>query len=266
MIDTHIHLFLRGLKLAAVRRYAPDYDATVEAYLALMRETGISRAVIVQPSFLGTDNSHMCGIIQRHPALFRGIAVVDVDVSDDELDRLDASGIVGIRLNLDGLPLPDFSSAAWKRLFEALRQRRWQIEVHRQGRDIPALIDPLLDTGLDIVVDHFGRPDDEAGVDDPGFRHLLTRGGSGHLWVKLSASYRNGDQGRGAATAVQAARMLIDSLGPRQLVWGSDWPHTRHETRQNIPATLQELRTWVPSESMRRQILESNPARLFHFE
>lgn len=252
--------------MASVRRYAPDYDATVEAYQKLMGKTGISRAVIVQPSFLGTDNSYMCGIIKQFPDTFRGIATVDASIPDDELDALGASGIVGIRLNLDGLPLPDFSSAEWVRLFEALRKRRWQIEVHRQGKDIPTLIAPLLDTGLDIVVDHFGRPDDEAGVNDPGFLYMMQRRDSKNLWVKLSASYRNGDKGRGAATAVKAARMLIDNLGPDRLVWGSDWPHTRHEEQQSIPATIKEFQTWIPSESMRELILESNAARLFHFE
>ena len=28
-IDTHAHIFRRGLKLADVRRYAPDYDASL---------------------------------------------------------------------------------------------------------------------------------------------------------------------------------------------------------------------------------------------
>src|SRR3954454_702721 len=31
-IDTHAHIFKRGLKLADVRRYAPDYDATLTDY------------------------------------------------------------------------------------------------------------------------------------------------------------------------------------------------------------------------------------------
>ena len=34
-IDTHAHVFHRGLKLAPGRRYAPDYDAPLALYLTL---------------------------------------------------------------------------------------------------------------------------------------------------------------------------------------------------------------------------------------
>ncbi|MFL5181267.1 MAG: hypothetical protein ACJ8CQ_12140, partial [Microvirga sp.] len=34
--DCHAHVFRRGLKLADVRRYAPDYDATPADYLRVL--------------------------------------------------------------------------------------------------------------------------------------------------------------------------------------------------------------------------------------
>lgn len=266
MIDTHVHFFIRGLKLATVRRYVPDYDATAENYMTFMSQFGITHAVIVQPSFLGTDNSYMCGILKQYPKLFRGISAVDVDISDSELDSLHADGVVGIRLNLDGLPLPDFDSPPWQRLIDSLLERRWQIEVHRQARDLPLLIDPLLETGINVVVDHFGRPDDDAGVDDAGFLHMLKKGSARNLWVKLSASYRNGDKGRGDKTAKRASQMLVEHLGADRLVWGSDWPHTRHELEQTVEKTIRQFDDWVQSEAHRKLILEDNARQLFHFE
>ena len=41
--DCHAHIFKRGLKLADVRRYAPDYDATVTDYLRVPDENGMAR-------------------------------------------------------------------------------------------------------------------------------------------------------------------------------------------------------------------------------
>ncbi|MEM5300204.1 hypothetical protein VSR82_39225 [Burkholderia sp. JPY481] len=37
----------------------PDYDATLDAYLAQLDTHGVSHGVLVQPSFLGTDCSYM---------------------------------------------------------------------------------------------------------------------------------------------------------------------------------------------------------------
>ena len=58
-IDTHAHVFARGLTLAEGRRYAPDYDAPVEDYLRRLDENGLSHGVLVQPSFLGTDSGRI---------------------------------------------------------------------------------------------------------------------------------------------------------------------------------------------------------------
>ena len=64
-IDTHAHVFARGLTLAEGRRYAPDYDAPVEDYLRRLDENGLSHGVLVQPSFLGTDNGFMLDVHSR---------------------------------------------------------------------------------------------------------------------------------------------------------------------------------------------------------
>src|SRR5215217_2404681 len=106
-VDTHAHVFRRGLPLADVRRYAPDYDATPEDYIKVLDGNGISHAVPVQPSFLGTDNSYLVDALHRYPR-FRGIAVVQPTTSPDELRALDKAGVVGIRLNLIGAPDPQF--------------------------------------------------------------------------------------------------------------------------------------------------------------
>jgi hypothetical protein len=58
-IDTHAHVFERGLPLANARRYAPGYDAPLSAYLAQLDAHGLSNGVLIQPSFLGTDNSYL---------------------------------------------------------------------------------------------------------------------------------------------------------------------------------------------------------------
>lgn len=265
LVDTHIHVFVRGLPLAPVRRYVPDYDATYEDYQAQMHANGITHAVIVQPSFLGTDNSYMCGVLRQHRQALRGIAVVEPSISEAELDALQADGVVGIRLNLDGLPIPELTRGPWPGLLASLRRRRWQVEVHRVGHDLPAFVPALLEAGVDVVLDHFGRPDDDLGADDPAFRTLLGWGASRRLWVKLSGAYRNGSEGRGFAHAPRQAQLLLEHVGADRLVWGSDWPHTRHETTISVARMRQCLHDWVPSAEQRERIMGRNALELFRF-
>ncbi len=87
-IDTHAHIFRRDLPLASGRRYSPDYDASVEQFLAQLDRCGLSHGVLIQPRFLGTDNRFMLEALRRYPERLRGVAVVSPDIDDAELDEL----------------------------------------------------------------------------------------------------------------------------------------------------------------------------------
>jgi len=277
-VDSHAHVFETNQSLAGDRRYTPVHDARVEQYLARLDANGIGRGVLVQPSFLGTDNSYMCAALRAHPQRLRGIAVVEPGIDAAALDALGAAGVVGIRLNLIGRELCDLRAAGWRKLIEAVAQRGWQVEVHRQAADLPRIIPALLETGVKVVVDHFGRPDPAPGVDDPGFRYLLSLGGSGRVWVKLSGAYRNrgnvgnvssvdnrGHGSSGDSLAQAATALLQQSFGFERLVWGSDWPHTLFEDEITYEKTRAQLNTWIPDPADRHIVLCTAPATLYGF-
>jgi predicted TIM-barrel fold metal-dependent hydrolase len=265
-VDAHAHVFRRGLALARERRYAPGYDALLADYLGMLDRNGIARGVLVQPSFLGTDNGFLLAALAEQPARLRGIAVVAPHTSMAELRRMDGLGVVGIRLNLiGGGALPDFADETWRGLLRHVADLGWQVEVHREAADLPRIVPPLLQAGVNVVVDHFGRPAPALGVDDPGFRFLLGTGASRRVWVKLSGAYRNGGSEVGQQIALAATPLLRDALGLDRLIWGSDWPHTQFETRVDYPHAREALDTWLPDRKARHAVLVDTPAALFRF-
>jgi len=265
-IDTHAHIFERGLKLANVRRYAPDHDATLDDYIGMLDRHAIARGVLVQPSFLGTDNSYLLAGLKRLPGRLRGIAVVGPDVAPAALGGMHAAGIVGIRLNLVGnAALPDFANPRWRALLRQAVDLGWQVEVHREAGRLATVLQPLLDAGVNVVVDHFGRPDPALGVDDPGFRFLLDAASTRRVWVKLSGAYRNGANGRGQQVALDAIPLLRRAFGMERLLWGSDWPHTQFEKQADYGSARRALDTWLPDPDERRIVLVETPKALFRF-
>ncbi len=263
VIDTHAHIFRRGLPLAPGARYSSDYDANLEDYLAQLDANGMTHGVLVQISFLGTDNSFILDGIKRSNGRLRGVAVVDPTIAYFDMKELDNAGIVGVRLNLVGRPIPDFTAGPWPEHLKRVAALGWQVEVHREAVDIPKIVGPLLNAGVNVVVDHFGRYDGTLGVEDPGFRWLLGQGASRRLWVKVSAAYRNGKDGAGEMAAPRAYTMLRDALGVDHLLWGSDWPHTAFEKVATYTQQKSFFEQMVPSAEERKQILGTNAAKLF---
>jgi predicted TIM-barrel fold metal-dependent hydrolase len=258
-IDSHAHVFTRALRLIATARYEPARDATPEQYLAQLDAHGVGGGVLVQPSFLGNDNTYLIDAIAAAPQRFRGIVVVARDADAATLDRLDEAGARGIRLNLIGAK-PDVAGVASLELLREVARRGWSVEVQADGPDWPALLPDLLRSGARLVIDHFGRPSPALGTRCPGFRAILKAARDHEIWAKLSGPYRFNPQ-----HAVSCAAALLDALGPGRLVWGSDWPWTQHPEITDYGATLAWLDEWVPDAAIRGRILRENPVRLYGF-
>lgn len=259
-IDTHAHVFLSDLPLAAGRRYSPQIDAPLSAYLDALDAHGLTHGVLVQPSFLGTDNSHLLTSLAAAGGRLRGIAVLDPATPGDTLDRLGAAGVLGIRLNLLGQPTPDLTSKIWRAFVARLVERDWQIEIQQHASEAIAPVTALLEAGASVVLDHFGLPDPDLGAADAVWRQLLALGATGRLWVKVSGAYRNGPDGNRVAR--ECLPILRDTLGFQRLMWGSDWPHTQFEAVANYGRAYRLLEDLGLSPVERAEILAS-PARLF---
>ncbi|MCE3028671.1 amidohydrolase [Salinicola sp. DM10] len=260
-VDTHAHIFQRDLPLVEGRRYSPDYDAKVETYLAHLDRCGLSHGVLVQPSFLGTDNDYLVAALRRYPERLRGTAVVEPTISAAALDALDAAGVVSVRLNLIGKALDDYAAAPWQRFFTELARRRWSVEIQRGMEDLDDVVAPILGAGCDVVIDHFGLPGGEIDPVNPAHRALLSRLAHQPLWVKLSATYRSRSSLDQASRSIERLR---DAYGHSEnLLWGSDWPHTRFEADTDYDAQFALLEKLLPDPQERRQVLVDNPARLF---
>jgi predicted TIM-barrel fold metal-dependent hydrolase len=268
-IDSHAHVFTRALQLAPGRRYAPAYDATLADYRAMLAGIGMSHGVLIQPSFLGLDNSFLLSCLDAYPRQLRGVVMADAADAPDQLNGWHARGVVGIRANLIGSALPDFTDAHWTRLLSRMVELDWHLELQIDAGRLKQIAAPLLACGVRIVIDHFGRLDPALGTADPGFADLLALGPTCRVWVKVSAAYRvsakPGDAKLTLAIATRAWSALLASFGADRLIWGTDWPHTQFETLATPQLALDQLRHFVADPAVLQAVLVDTPAELFGF-
>ncbi len=240
-------------------RYTPSYGSGLADWAGAAAAGRPAGGVLVQTSFLGSDNDELRAELRREPALLRGVAVVDPLVGGEALAALHRDGVRGIRLNLAGVP-GDAAAAARlpRRLADDLAALGWHVELHTDAGLLPAVL-AQVDARLEVVLDHFGRPA-SADAGDPTFeavRRRLAAGGA-PVHVKLSAPYRLGGLPPGAL-----ARLWRDAVGVERLLWGSDWPCTNHEAEADYPRLLSALDDWIADPAERRRILLDNPRRLY---
>ncbi len=262
--DTHMHVYESRFALAPTATFKPP-EAPVSDYKAVCAQLGIERSVVVQPSAYGFDNRCTLEAMAALGPGARGIAVVDTDVADAELDRLTKLGLRGIRFHM----LPG-GCLGWDKL-EPLAARvamfGWHVQLQMDGRNLADRAAVLARLPGRLVIDHVGKFLEPVPLDHPGFRALLGLVAGGRTWVKLSAPYEVSKSGAPHYADVGALAKALVRTAPERMLWASNWPHPSMP-RDRMPddaALLDLLLDWAPDEATRKLILVDNPARVYGF-
>lgn len=267
-VDCHVHLCDPArfpYRTGTLYTPAPHETATREALDATLARSGVSHAVLVGPmAGYQSDNSCLLDGLRHGAGRRRGIAIVEVDVDDVELDRLARAGVVGARIDLVGRGA-EYLNGAGAALLSRLAERNWIVDIQCEGDQLARHATRLASSEARIVVDHVGRPDPARGVGQPGFAALLDLAATRRVWIKLSGPFRFARSADPLETApyIEAA---FAAFGAERCVWGSDWPFLRMAAGPNHAATLLWLGAIVPDPVSRARVLWDTPAALFGFE
>jgi 2-pyrone-4,6-dicarboxylate lactonase len=266
--DSHAHVLGPASRYpySPARTYTPP-DALLPSYEHLLKTLGVARAVLVQPSVYGSDNTAMLDAMKAAGNPFRGVAVVNEDISEAELRKLHDAGIRGVRFNIvdvkDGkrgtLPLD-----VPKKLAQRVRQFGWHVEFLMHVDEFPDLDRAFADFPVDVVLGHLGYMRTDKGLDDPGYQALLRLVRSGRCWVKLTGPYRISTKALPYPDVTPFARALMKANAER-ILWGSDWPHVTTKVMPNDGDLCDLLSDWIPDPGLREQVLVKNPAKLYGF-
>ncbi len=251
--DGHAHVFKTSLKLATDTRYQPSNCALWETYKDLLLANNFDGGILVQPSFLGTDNTYLLDVLdesrQSNELNMYGVVVIDHDTDFSELLRLKGLGVIGIRLNLiSGGRSKEFKLSDWIDLFRMMNDLEMHLEVYNTSHEMAKLI-PILTHHVErLVIDHFGLPDADDFQNDP-CQLAIRKAPLGRVLVKASGPYRtfkNMSSEEAAKKCIPICQSLFDAIGPDNLIWGSDWPWTQFEAAHDFASTLEWSKSWQP--------------------
>jgi 2-pyrone-4,6-dicarboxylate lactonase len=265
-VDAHCHVFGPGdvFPFAPERKYTPC-DASKEQLWALRDFLGFERNVIVQATCHGADNRALVDALRHSNGRARGVATVKADVSDVELQELDAAGVRGVRFNfvkrlVDTTP-PDVLMSIAKRIAPL----GWHVVIYFEAQDLPELYDFFTALPTTVVVDHMGRPDVGKPVDGPEFS-LFVQLMREHenFWSKVSCPERLSKVGPPFyEDVVPFARKLVETF-PDRVLFGTDWPHPNMKSHMPDDGLLVDYAARIATTpELQRKLLVENPERLY---
>jgi predicted TIM-barrel fold metal-dependent hydrolase len=228
----------------------------------LHRRLGLSRAILVQASCHGTDNSAMLDAMQWSKGAWRGVAMVTQAVTDLELVALHQAGVRGVRFNfvahLGGAP--DLKNV--EAVIARVTPLGWHIQLHLDAHDIETYREFFKRLRVPFIIDHMGRVEAKHGLDQKPFRQLLELMKNERAWIKVSGPERISSTGKPFHDAIPFARALI-AAAPDRVLWGTDFPHPNVKWMPNDGELVDLFATICDDEGIRRRILVENPPRLY---
>ena len=249
-------------------------DFSLPEYRALCDKLSITGTVLLQPEDCGYDHQILIKTInevnqnthKKNPSLAVGIATLDLDVTDNELENLKSSGIVGAQLFMKaGKNKYQWDEA--ERLAWRVHDLGWHVDIKIDGSDLHEVEQRLASWPGYIILHHIGLFLRTKTLKQRGFKALTRLIDRDKVWVKLSAPYNSSRGGLIDDPEVgDIARALI-TWAPERMVWGSNWPHP--ECPENKPNDFDLYRIfcdWIPERSRRKMILSENPATLYSFD
>lgn len=268
-IDCHAHVYdlaRHPLHHSSGFDLLPNEIGTADQFACVLDAHGFSHGVLINPlGGYGTANGCLTSTLMRFKGRFKGVAVVAHDTPDAGFRQMADAGVVGLRFNLNFPASPSLFVPEAQRSLAIARDLGWFAQVHYEGTTLIDALPVLRRARLPIVIDHCGRPDPSAGLDQPGFRALLDLGREGEAFIKLASIFRFSKQGFPYDDVDPYVQALIDAFTPDRCIWGSDWPYLHAPQRIDHATLLQALHRCVPDEADRRKVLGETPARLFGF-
>lgn len=284
-IDAHMHVIgpFDRFPLSPTSKYEPFAATWEEQREILIEKLGFWGYVVVQATCHGTDNRVVVDALEHMEGRAAGVASVAPDVTDAELNELNAAGVRGVRFAF----LPHIASETAppeviRNIAEKIRPLGWHVDLYFLPDTFGEMAPLIRSLPTPVIIDHMGRPDVSIPVGGNAyFQQLLELGRSRSdiFWKVTSPDrYTRSARPEDWDVALPFAHALVDAF-PGNVLGGTDRPRPNMNTviltgRGNPPNKMPNdgdiANHWIWPVAGRdpkrlEQMLVANPRKLYDF-
>jgi len=232
IIDSHVHVWSEDkyqYPFQPVLGYIPDEPAPLEMLLTEMDSAKVDKAVLVQPSAYGWDNSYITRCLQRYPDRFSGVCLVDPgnpQAPEHLSNWVTRKGFCGVRVNPIGTPQenwidhPDMAG-----IWGAARDLDIPICVQIYPNQLRGLADLVVRyPDVIVVIDHLAKPLSSIGSNTLEGQEFSKLAHYSNVYVKVAALAYLSKEPYPFKDIYHLIQLAVDAYSPQRMVWGSDFP------------------------------------------
>lgn len=272
-IDAHVHVWTPDVaaypldpRFTVADMQPPSF--TPEELLSIARPVGVTRIVLIQMSFYGTDNRYMLDAIQQYPGVFSGVGIVDHHAPDvaGAMKKLKGAGVRGFRLHpAAGETAGWVDDAGMKKVWRTAQAENLAVCPLTNPQDIPA-VDQMCAAFPEtrVVVDHFARIGVSGMIEEDRLAQLCRLARFPNVHVKTSAFYALGKKKAPYDDLIPMIRRLVDVYSPSRLMWATDCPYQvqgAHTYADSLALIRDRVDFLTPAE--KEEILRGTAQRVF---
>jgi 2-pyrone-4,6-dicarboxylate lactonase len=285
-IDAHMHVIgpFDKFPLSPKSQYQPFPCPWQEQKDVLCGKLGFWGFVVVQATCHGTDNRVVIDACEHMEGRAAGVAAVEENVSLEELKRMHAAGIRGVRFAF----LPHIASETTppeviERVAAKIAPLGWHTDLYFLPQNFDVMEPLIRKLPTPVIIDHMGRPDVSIPVErNEYFQKLLELGARRNdiFWKITSPDrYTRSACPEDWAVALPFAHALLDAF-PGNCLNGTDRPRPNMNTvilkgRGNPPNKMPNdgdiANHWIWPAARKdpvllRRVLVDNPRKLYSFK
>ncbi|HEU4780559.1 MAG TPA: amidohydrolase family protein [Steroidobacteraceae bacterium] len=231
MVDSHQHFWRldRGDYGWLTPAHAPIYRDFLPEHLApQLAQAGVSTTIVVQAAATVAETRFLLDLAREHPFIAGVVGWVDFEsatVADTIADLAANPLLVGLRPMIQDIPDPDWMlDTSLAPAFESMLDHGLVFDALVLPQHLPALLELTARyPDLAMVLDHGAKPPIATGNLAAWKQGITALSRATTMVCKLSGLAT--EAGSVAPSALAPAVLhLLESFGPKRMMWGSDWP------------------------------------------
>ncbi len=284
-IDAHMHVIgpFDRFPLSPTTKYEPFAATWREQREILIEKMGFFGYVVVQATCHGTDNRVVVDALEHMEGRAAGVVSVTEDVTRAELKRMHDVGVRGVRFAfLPHIARTKTPSDVIRRIAERIEPFGWHTDLYFLPESFETMAPLIQELPTPVIIDHMGRPDVTAPVENNEyFQRLLELGSSrdGIFWKVTSPDrYTRSARPEDWPIVLPFAHALIERF-PGNVISGTDRPRPnmntviltgRGDPPNKMPNDGDIANQWIwpaagKDPDILKQILTVNPRKLYDF-